>query len=763
MTLPRLVPSLLLLAASLCGARNAAERVLIADFERDAAALASQNRKIVITRNADAAVGKGAARVDWRDGEPGWSRGLRVKLPGTGVPFDALSLWLRADGGPYAAVELRVRHRKKGNYRLPLIVPPVWRRFVLPLRAFRPWGIKESLARENIAELMFRRIGWTGRFLVDHVEWIAGDAAVAPAEPVRMSVDAARVTGDCDGFWAGIGDDPARPFDPDVQKVLAREQVFRHVRVHNLFTDGAAAWERDKPFGCCIYSEGPDGTPHYDWTRLDAMLDSFRKLGLRPILETDFMPADLAAGTARLRRAAKPGDAELLVESAEGLPAKGKATLGARDAIRYQAIRHTQHGDLLVGIPTGRKDPRRVDSPAPPGTRVTTALRNYGGGLRCSPRDYAQWQELVRRTVAHCIERYGRDEVRRWHWEVWNEPDLWWLYWHPAPDNPRKPDLAGLCKLYGHAVAGARAADPAARVGGPAIAGFTDFLSGFLDHVAASRVPLDFISWHSYNTAPFQMATLQEVGAMVRKHPALRRCEWQINEIGYLAGPMAYNRSGALSLIKLVDVLKTLRQSGDAPRTLLVYWGLRSCGGSAFEKLGKYSHGLLIPYGDRLVGKPILTSYRLLARLGPKWLDTSGSGLGAVVHAVATLEPQSRRVAVLAYHMDDYDIDGHGADSALPPRQVRITVRSLAAPAYRVSHHRFDAGHSSTFDAWKRAGKPAKGQLAANPSLLDAIARHDRLEPMAPSRVVPAEKGVVVLETTLPGASASLWLLQPAR
>ena len=533
------------------------------------------------------------------------------------------------------------------------------------------------------------------------------------------------------------------------------------------FGDGsgerAAAWERGKLFGCRIYSEDADGTPRYDWTRLDAMLDSFRELGLRPILETDFMPADLAPGTARVARPARPGDTELLVASAKGLPPKGNATLGLGDAVRYEAIRRSPDGDLLVGIPADPKNRKRIDRPAPSGTRVTTALRNYGSGLRCSPRNHERWQELVRRTVAHCIQRYGRDEVRQWYWEVWNEPDLWWKYWHPAPENPRKPDLAGLCRLYGHMAAGARAADPAMRVGGPGIAGFTDFLRGFLDHVATKGVPLDFISWHSYSTAPFQMATLQEVRAMVRGRASLRRCEWQINEIGYLRAPMAYNRSGALSLLKLVDVLKTLREAGDAPRTLLVYWGLRSCGGSSFETTSGYCHGLLIDYGSALVGKPILTSYRMLAELGPRWLATTGCGLGSSVHALATVDPRSGRIAVLAYHMDDYDVDSHDTESSLCAREVRIAVKSLRAPAYRVSHRRLDGSHSSTFDAWKQAGRPTRKQLAADPKLLRTIARHDGLESAEPARVRAAPGGVLELATELPGCSASLWLLEPQR
>ena len=35
-----------------------------------------------------------------------------------------------------------------------------------------------------------------------------------------------------------------------------------------------------------------------------------------------------------------------------------------------------------------------------------------------------EWAALVRATVAHLVDRYGLDEVRRWPIEVWNEPNL---------------------------------------------------------------------------------------------------------------------------------------------------------------------------------------------------------------------------------------------------------------------------------------------------------------------------------------------------
>ncbi|CAN5893392.1 hypothetical protein BH20GEM1_BH20GEM1_13880 [soil metagenome] len=40
------------------------------------------------------------------------------------------------------------------------------------------------------------------------------------------------------------------------------------------------------------------------------------------------------------------------------------------------------------------------------------------------PRDHAEWSTLIGKLVGHWVERYGVEEVRRWPFEVWNEPNL---------------------------------------------------------------------------------------------------------------------------------------------------------------------------------------------------------------------------------------------------------------------------------------------------------------------------------------------------
>ena len=40
------------------------------------------------------------------------------------------------------------------------------------------------------------------------------------------------------------------------------------------------------------------------------------------------------------------------------------------------------------------------------------------------PKDYVKWGNLIKALVQHWTDRYGQQEVRRWYFEVWNEPNL---------------------------------------------------------------------------------------------------------------------------------------------------------------------------------------------------------------------------------------------------------------------------------------------------------------------------------------------------
>ena len=99
------------------------------------------------------------------------------------------------------------------------------------------------------------------------------------------------------------------------------------------------------------------------------------------------------------------------------------------------------------------------------------------------------WHALIDAYVRHIEARYGRDEVRTWYFEVWNEPNLSG-FWEGA-------DQQAYFALYDLTSRTIKDVDPALRVGGPSTAGAA-WIPEFLAHIKQSGAPLDFVTTHTY-------------------------------------------------------------------------------------------------------------------------------------------------------------------------------------------------------------------------------------------------------------------------
>ena len=112
----------------------------------------------------------------------------------------------------------------------------------------------------------------------------------------------------------------------------------------------------------------------------------------------------------------------------------------------------------------------------------------YWHGNTSHPRPDG-WHDLVDAFIRHIEQRYGRDEVRTWYFEVWNEPNLSG-FWEGG-------DQKAYFALYDLTAKTIKTVDPALRVGGPATAGAA-WVPEFLAHVKQSGAPVDFVSTHTY-------------------------------------------------------------------------------------------------------------------------------------------------------------------------------------------------------------------------------------------------------------------------
>ncbi len=118
----------------------------------------------------------------------------------------------------------------------------------------------------------------------------------------------------------------------------------------------------------------------------------------------------------------------------------------------------------------------------------------YWKGNVTPPKDYDKWAELIKAVVRHFIARYGMDEVLKWPFEVWNEPNLTG-FWKDA-------DEQEYFKLYKVTATAVKEVENRLQVGGPAVCGGSDhWITDFLNFCHAEGAPVDYVSRHAYTSS----------------------------------------------------------------------------------------------------------------------------------------------------------------------------------------------------------------------------------------------------------------------
>jgi xylan 1,4-beta-xylosidase len=350
------------------------------------------------------------------------------------------------------------------------------------------------------------------------------------------------------------------------------------------------------------------------------------------------------------------------------------------------------------------------------------------------PHDYELWASLVRELVAHVAERYGRDEVRRWAFEVWNEPNLC-LFWSAAESD--------YFRLYEASVRAVKSVDPTFRVGGPATAAAA-WIDDLLEHCRANDLPLDFVSTHTYGMAPLDLRPIAT--RFGRPDMPLWWTEWGISS--HHGAPI---NDSAWAAPLVARGMRSAAGRLDA----LAYW----VASDHFVELGEAPALFHGGFGLLTIGnlrKPRFWAIAILERLGEVELasEIEGDGAGSLVEAWASADPDGRvAIAVWNGTLDQSKADGDGDLD----RTIRIEVRGLPPGGYELRHHRVDAGHSNIIRTWELLGRPDWPDDAGWTRLRAA----DRLEALQPPRQVSVDHGLLELEFDLPMPAMSLVELVP--
>ncbi len=124
-------------------------------------------------------------------------------------------------------------------------------------------------------------------------------------------------------------------------------------------------------------------------------------------------------------------------------------------------------------------------------------------GATSPPRSWVAWEMFVELFVRHLVKRYGLEEVKKWPFEVWNEPNLK-AFWTGSMED--------YFRLYDHAAVAIKRVSPELKVGGPSTA-CGEWVKEMIHHCQVDnfadstyagknglKSPLDFVSYHFYPT-----------------------------------------------------------------------------------------------------------------------------------------------------------------------------------------------------------------------------------------------------------------------
>ena len=454
-----------------------------------------------------------------------------------------------------------------------------------------------------------------------------------------IAIDASKQTAGNPHFWsAAFGTGRAvLSLRSDWQthiKIGNRELGAQRLRGHGLTSDDGTNNEMG------LYNGGT-----YNWKNLDTYLTAITSAGMRPVIETDFMPTALGSS-----------------------------------------------------------------------------------GATSPPKDYNAWKSYITALVQHCVDKYGKDDVGTWYFEIWNEPNYsgFWL----------NTDMNAYYTLYDNTVAAITAVLPDALVGGPA-ATDTEPVSAFLAHCKSKGTRVTFLSSHNYPGGGATGATADPANLVSDNNTRISaitgngyttsavksfNTEWnssysgQGGQVGDATNSMDNNWNVGF-IIKAAKLLSDKNSGDTAAIDMFSYWVLTDVfdedGGTTGIHMTSMSNGNT-PFGQVFglmtfqgMRKAAFNAFKLLNYTGPKRLSLSGgSDSSGGINGMATTSDSGDSLQILLYNYNNTlnTASGSGDSQAI---SVTNLPAALASKEVYVTQYVVDEKHSNPYSVWNTLGKPA--------------------------------------------------------
>ena len=397
-------------------------------------------------------------------------------------------------------------------------------------------------------------------------------------------------------------------------------------------------------------------------------------------------------------------------------------------------------------------------------------IMHYKGNIT-PPQTLQKWYGLIHTFVQHMVTRYGVDEVRKWRFECWNEPNG--AFWTGTQQQ--------YFALFNATAAAIKAVDSQLQIGGPATEQ-SGWVPDLLEYCQAHNVPVDFISTHQYPTVPTYDGKVRDV-----MHAAVSKVQSQMAAAGAASVPLVYSEYNdglwrgtpvgplhdtiyasafiafavpsvvplniaAMSWWTFTDIFE---EQGQLPAEFSGMWGLQTVNG---------------------VPKPSYRAFELLHRLGSDSLPcTASSSDGETISCFAAVTTDASGTAHAQILLSNYQVRGCGdvrtRRRGVTPRctlvrcepqvpQVPNTNKTavVQVPGARdpatATITRIDTTHANAYQAWLAMGSPVYPTRSQIQALLAASVLVD--SPLAADAVAPTAT------TAGPASSAFTVELEPS-
>lgn len=342
------------------------------------------------------------------------------------------------------------------------------------------------------------------------------------------------------------------------------------------------------------------------------------------------------------------------------------------------------------------------------------------------PKDPAKWNALIGAFIRHLIDRYGKDEVEQWYFEVWNEPNI--DFWNGEPKQ------ATYFALYGETAKTVKSVDAKLRVGGPAAAQAA-WVDKFISYCTENHIPFDFVSTHVYGNEASKDVFGRDL-PITRRDMVARSAKKVFDQVKASAAPNTpiiwseYNAT-YLNQPEVTDsafmgpwLANNIREC-DGLANSMSYWDLSD----VFEEQGVVKTLFYGGYGliaERNIPKAAFRVFELLHKLGDQRIETASE------NTLITRRADGTYVVALWNYAEP--------KTEASPKTFRLALKEVQAKTYRMQF--VAPGSGSALEAWSKMGSPVSPTRAQVEEL-------KKSSQMLPARNSPISNPVILAPQTL--------------